>query len=187
MRRTTETRLLLHRNLRYHLNRRLIVSPSTVQPVSTPPSAPSQWPQVSAPSVGNDSPPRFHEPSSSTITESINNDLSADSGLGQLDSAGMSASHLQSSAVPLFDVNWDESGVFQEINQILGVFERSGDVNAQLDQLMNINFLSELESGMDGSDLRPSNTLLNIRMSDDNSMSRIDSGPSPSKHTWRRL
>jgi hypothetical protein len=98
------------------------------------------------------------------------------------------------SPVPLFDFNWNDFSHFDEINQSLDVLNQNDDVNAQLDQLMNMNFLSELDMEqrsspvLDGSSaICPPNTLSRIPTSQDIPVKGIHSFPPPSKYTWKKL
>jgi len=106
------------------------------------------------------------------------------------------------SPVPLLDFNWNNFDFFDEVDQSLDILNWNEDVNAQLDQLMNMNFLTELEPGPstaitprappvpkpDGSsELVPPNPLMRIPTSDEIPIKGIHSGPPPSRYTWNRL
>jgi hypothetical protein len=110
--------------------------------------------------------------------------------------------------IPLFDFNWNDFGHFDDINQSLDILTQTDDVNAQLDLLMNLNYLSNLDSGgqsptrtevaassMDAeagliegaAALCPPNIFLRIPTSDDIPIRGIHSGPPPTKVSWKRL
>lgn len=106
--------------------------------------------------------------------------------------------------IPLFDFNWNDFGHFDDINQSLDILNQTDDVNAQLDLLMNMNYLSNLESGGPGSPtgnsnevegvasegaavLCPPNIFLRIPTSDDIPIRGIHSGPPPTTVNWKRL
>jgi hypothetical protein len=109
-----------------------------------------------------------------------------------------SSSH---SPIPLFDFDWTNFGHFDDINQSLDILTQNDDVNAQLDQLMNMNYLSNLNSTLAspaalpgtpadvdaGSALCPPNRVLRIPTSDDIPIRGIHSGPPPTTYTWKRL
>jgi hypothetical protein len=109
-----------------------------------------------------------------------------------------SSSH---SPIPLFDFDWTNFGHFDDINQSLDILNRNDDVNAQLDQLMNMNYLSNLDSTLaspaavpgtpadvdGGSALCPPNRVLRIPTSDDIPIRGIHSGPPPTTYAWKRL
>jgi hypothetical protein len=104
--------------------------------------------------------------------------------------------------IPLFDFNWNDFGHFDDINQSLDILNQTDDVNAQLDLLMNMNYLSNLESGSPAGNsteveglsseggaaaLCPPNIFLRIPTSDDIPIRGIHSGPPPTKVSWKRL
>jgi hypothetical protein len=130
-----------------------------------------------------------------------NIDPSLDSSLPNMFQGLDAESSSHHSPIPLFDFDWTNFGHFDDINQSLDILNRNDDVNAQLDQLMNMNYLSNLESslaspanapgtpvdGEPGSALCPPNRILRIPTSDDIPIRGIHSGPPPTTYVWKRL
>jgi hypothetical protein len=101
---------------------------------------------------------------------------------------------MEISPVPLFDFNWNDFSHCDEINASLDILNQNDNVNAQLDQLMNLNFLSDLDPDSRGSlaedgssALCPPNSISRIPTSHDIPIKGGHSFPPPSNYTWKKL
>lgn len=94
-------------------------------------------------------------------------------------------------AIGIFpNFNWN-FGYFEEISESLGVLNRAGGVNAQLDQLLN-SFLSDADHDFPMGISQPSkqdseNGLFRIPTSNEVPIAGMHSAPPPTKNVWKKL